>query len=452
MNTERLTQGVIWKKLLLFSLPLAASLFLQQFYNTIDAIVVGNYVSNQALAAVGITGPIVNMIVAFFSGMSTGAGVVISQYTGARDSKGVSDAVHTSMSLAVLLGIVLSFIGFFISPVLITLMKTPEDMVTDAAAYLRIYFIGLVGLTIYNIGAAILNASGDSKRPLYFLIVSTIIHTALVFLLVAWIPMGISGAALATTISQVVSAILVVMSLCKSDGYTHLILRELRVDRYIVKRIASIGIPAALQQSIVSISNLVVTSYINALDTIVIAGYSVAQKADGFLMIPTSAISMATTTFVGQNLGARQVDRARKGVRTALLLNLSLTAFLSVLSIIFIYPLLNIFTPAQAVINAGYDFFIIYSCARIILTLTNILPGALRGAGDVKVSTFACIGSFVVLRQIYLAVVTKFVYSTTSIMLCYPITWLVAGIIIIFHYRKSDWSSYAVKEITSDSV
>ena len=446
MKTDSLTQGTIWKKLLLFAVPLVISQFLQQFYNTIDAIVVGNYVSNEALAAVGITGPIVNMIVAFFSGMSTGASVIISQYTGAKNEKGVSDSVHTSMSLAIILGIVLSFIGYFTSPIILRLMQTPEDMIQDAASYLAIYFIGLVGLTIYNIGAAILNASGDSKRPLYFLIVSTIVHTILVFVLVAWIPLGISGAALATTISQVVSAILVVISLCKSDTSTHLNLKKLRVDKYIVKRIASIGIPAALQQSIVSISNIVVTSYINALDTIVIAGYSVAQKADGFLMIPTSALSLATTTFVGQNLGAKQVDRARKGVRDALLLNISITAVLSILSIIFITPLLKIFSSDAAVILAGYDFLMIYSITRIILTLTNILPGALRGAGDVKVATYACIGSFVVLRQIYLAIVTKIVYSTVSIMLCYPITWMIAGIIIIFHYRKSDWSSFASSE------
>jgi len=446
VNSGSLTEGKIWKKLVLFALPLMASNFLQQFYNTIDTIVVGNYVSNQALASVGITGPIVNMIVAFFTGVSTGTSVIISQYTGARNHKGVSDAVHTSMSLAVLLGIILSFVGYFASPAILKLMKTPEDMMQDASTYLRIYFTGLVGLTIYNIGAAILNASGDSKRPLYFLVVSTIFHTILVFVLVAYFPLGIAGAALATTASQVLSAILVVLSLCKSDGLTHLDLKALRIDKYIVKRITNIGIPAALQQSIVSISNIVVNSYINALETITIAGYSVAQKADGFLMIPTGALSLSTTTFVGQNLGAKQVKRARKGVMTALILNLGITAVLSILSIIFIYPLLKIFTPDMAVITAGYDFLMLYSISRILLTLTNILPGGLRGAGDVKVATFACIGSFVVLRQIYLAIATKIVYSTFSIMLCYPITWIFAGIIIIIHYRRSDWSKFALDE------
>ncbi|MCL1830858.1 MAG: MATE family efflux transporter [Oscillospiraceae bacterium] len=445
MNKGTLTEGTIWKKILIFALPLMASQFLQQFYNTIDAIVVGNYVSNQALAAVGITGPIVNMIVAFFAGVSTGASVIISQYTGAEDHTGVSDAVHTSMSLAILLGVLLSFVGYFVSPGILKLMKTPEDMMQDAASYLRVYFIGLVGLTIYNIGAAILNASGDSKRPLYFLIVSTIFHTAVVYVLVAVFDMGIVGAALATTASQVLSSILVVVSLMRSDGFTHLNLRALRIDKYIVKRITSIGIPAALQQSIVSISNIVVTSYINALETITIAGYSVAQKADGFLMIPTFGLGLSTTTFVGQNLGAKQVQRARKGVSTAIILNLSITAVLSVFSAIFIYPLLGIFTSDQEVILAGYDFLMIYSVTRVLLTLTNILPGALRGSGDVKVATWACIGSFVVLRQIYLAIVTKYVYSTISIMLCYPITWAIAGIIIIFHYRRSDWSGYEPK-------
>ena len=443
VDTGNLLHGNIWKKLILFSLPLIASQFLQQFYNTIDAIVVGNYVSNQALAAVGITGPIVNMIVAFFTGVSTGSSVIISQYAGAKNNKSVSDAVHTSMSLAVLFGIILSFVGFFVSPAILRLMKTPADMMQDASTYLRIYFIGLVGLTVYNIGAAILNATGDSKRPLYFLIVSTIFHTALVFILVALIPMGIAGAALATTASQVLSAVLVILSLCKSESYTHLNLKALKIEGYIVKRIASIGIPAALQQSIVSISNIVVTSYINALDTIVIAGYSVAQKADGFMMIPTSALSLATTTFVGQNLGAKQVERARKGTSIAVILNLCITAVLSILSIVFINSVMRIFTSDIEVITAGLDFLMIYSTTRIILTLTNILPGALRGSGDVKVATISCIGSFVVLRQIYLAIVTRFVYTSTSIMLCYPITWTIAGIIIFFHYRRSDWSRFA---------
>ena len=446
MNSNNLTEGTIWKKLLLFALPLMAGNFLQQFYNTIDAIVVGNYVSNQALAAVGITGPIVNMIVAFFTGVSTGTSVIISQYTGAKNNKGVSDAVHTSMSLAVLLGIVLSFIGYFVSPVILRLMKTPEDMIQDASTYLRIYFIGLVGLTIYNIGASILNASGDSRRPLYFLIVSTIFHTIVVFVLVAVFPMGIAGAALATTASQVLSAVLVVLSLCRSDGFTRLNIKSLRIDRDIVKRIANIGIPAALQQSIVSISNIVVTSYINALETITIAGYSVAQKADGFLFIPAAALSMATTTFVGQNLGAKQIDRARKGVRTSLILSVCITIVLSIISIVFMSGILRIFTSDEMVIAAGYEFFIIYSTTRIILIFTNVIPGGLRGAGDVKVATIACIGSFVVLRQIYLAIATKIVYSTTSIMLCYPITWAIAATIIIFHYRRSDWSKFALED------
>ena len=446
MRKGDMTSGNIWKLIATFAVPLLLGNFLQQLYNAFDAIVVGNFVSNEALAAVGSTGPLINMIIAFFMGMSTGASVLIAQASGAQDRERIQKTVHTAILLSVIMGVVLSLIGIFLSPALLELMKTPPEIMDDAVLYLRIIFSGLTALTVYNMGAAVLMATGDSRTPLYFLILSTIINAVGNLLFVLVFHMGVDGVALSTVISQIVSAVLVILVLCRSHTDFQLNIKKLRIDGAIVKSIVKIGLPAAVQQAIISLSNIVVQGYINGLGGIAVAGYSASTKLDAFIMLPTQTMGLVATTFVGQNLGAHQVKRARQGVRNIISVNLLVTILLSVGALIFGQSLLRIFTTDQEVLTAGFEFMKTFVPFYFVLCFTQTLPGALRGAGDVRVGTLICIISFVGLRQIYLFFVTQFHYTIFSVGFSYPITWSLAAIALLIYYKKSNWDSFEKPE------
>ena len=449
MRNRDMTQGPIAKQIILYAIPLLLGNLLQQLYNAFDAIVVGNFVSNEALAAVGASGPLINMIIAFFMGMSTGASVLISQYYGARDHKGMHDTVHTSMMLAVILGVLLSIVGIMASRTLLAWMATPPEVMEAALTYLRIFFYGMTGLTIYNMGAAVLTAVGDSKRPLYFLMVSAILNISGNLFFVNVLHMGIAGVALSTIIAEAVSAVLVVILLCRAETGYRLIPRDLRINMPTVKRIAMIGLPGGIQQAIISCSNIMVQSYINKLGAPIVAGYSASSKIDAFIMLPTQTMALAVTTFVGQNLGAKNVPRARKGVNISLTLALVITIALSILVLCLKSPLLRIFSPDPDVLRYGVEFMYVFVPGYFILAFTQIIPGALRGAGNVNFATLVCIISFVVLRQLYLFIVTQFNHTITSVALGYPVTWMIAAIVLALYYRRSDWSSF---EQASDSM
>lgn len=445
MRQRDMTQGNIWKLLILFSIPLLLGNLLQQLYNAFDAIVVGNYVGKEALAAVGSTGPLINMIIAFFMGMSTGSSVLVSQYFGARDRASLHDTIHTGMLLSVVLGLALSVVGIVLSPTLLRWMQTPEEILPGATEYLRIYFGGLVFLTVYNMGTGILRAMGDARRPLYFLAISTVLNVTLNLLFVNQFHMGIAGVAWSTIIAEAVSAVLVVLVLCRSEGDYKLILRDLRMNNVIMRKIVRIGLPGGIQQAIISGSNIIVQSYINRLGGAVVAGYSAGTKLDQFITLPSQTMAMAVTTFVGQNLGAHKVDRARQGTRYSMILGLSITVVLSIIVMALRTSLLRIFTPDPEVLEYGYQFMRVFAPMYFLLCFTQILPGALRGAGDVRVPTLTCIISFVFLRQIYLFLITKFHYTVTSVAMGYPITWGIAAVVIAVYYLKSDWSRFAVE-------
>ena len=447
MRKGDMTQGNIWRLITTFAIPLLLGNLLQQLYNAFDAIVVGKFVSNEALAAVGSTGPLSNMIIAFFMGLSTGASVLIAQASGAQDRKRIQDTVHTAMLLSFIMGIALSVIGVFVSPIILELMKTPPNILPDAILYLQITFSGLTALTVYNMGAAVLMSTGDSRTPLYFLILSTIINIVgnLAFVLV--FDMGVEGVALSTIISQFISAILVILVLCRSHTDFNLDLKKLRINASVVRNIVLIGLPAAVQQAIISLSNIVVQGYINGLGDIAVAGYSASTKLDAFIMLPTQTMGLVATTFVGQNLGAHQVKRARKGVQFALIINLAVTIALAAIALLSGRSLLRIFTNDNQVLAAGYEFMKAFVPFYFVLCFTQTLPGALRGAGDVSASTLICIICFVGLRQIYLFFITKINYSIMTVGLSYPITWCIAAIILIIYYKRSNWDKFAEKEL-----
>jgi len=436
-----MTQGTIWKQLLRFALPLALANLLQQSYNTFDAIIVGRFVSSEALAAVGASIPITMMILAFFMGLSNGASVLIAQFFGAKNKGELKNAVHTAILLAFMVGAVLSVVGILVSPLLLRLVQTPEEVFVEAVVYLRIYFAGLTGLTVYNMSAAILAATGDSKRPLYFLMISVIVKVSLNFLFVLGFGWGVMAVAWSTVISQALTAILAIRLLCHHPLEIRLNLRQLKIHKHILRRIAAIGMPGGIQGAIISFSNIIVQTYINYLGGAAMAGYSVSTRIDSFLFAPVQGLAMASATFVGQNLGAQTPERARSGTRIALLVGIFTTMFLSVFMYMFATSLLRIFTNDEQVIYYGFGFMRVFVPFYFMLAGSFILSGALRGSGDVRVPTLLNILCFVVLRQIYLFVVTGFHHSVTSVALGFPIGWFIAAIAMYLYYRSRDWSA-----------
>ena len=445
MRNTDLTQGNTWKLLVMFAIPLFFSNLLQQLYNAMDAMVVGRFVGDTALAAVGSVGPLINTIIAFFMGMSTGASVLISRYYGARDPKGLHDTLHTAMLLAAIIGVVLGTIGVVLTPALLGLMKTPLEVAPEATIYLRIFFIGMPTLTIYNMGAAALTAVGDAKRPLFFLAIATVINIIGNLLLVLVIPLGVAGVSISTVASQLITAVLVVIVLSRSNAEYRLIFRNLGLRANILKQVASIGLPSGLQLAIVGLSNIIVQSYVNGLGKTAMAGAGASGRVEAFVLLPVQAMALALATFVGQNLGAGQVRRARNGVRSAMIITMAITAVISLLAVTFGKSLLRIFTASPEVVELGYQFMRVYVPAYVVLAFTSVLPGALRGAGDVRVATVASVFCFVVVRQIYLFFITKAHYTITAVALGFPSTWVLAGGIIFIHYLRTNWSAFEKK-------
>jgi putative MATE family efflux protein len=437
-----MTQGNIPRQLIKYSMPLLVGALLQQLYNAVDAVVVGNFVGRDALAAVGSTGALTQLLISFFMGMSSGASVLISRYFGAEDDKKLSDTVHTSMLLALIIGAGLSVIGVAASPLILKMMNTPDSMMPDAVKYLSIYFAGLLGLTVYNMGAAVLQSVGNSRYPLYFLIVSTVVNTIGDVILVRVFGMGVAGAAWATIFAEALTAVLVVITLHRSHREYRLDFRKLRLNGAITKSIVALGLPGAIQGAIVSISNVMVQTYMNGLGAVAVAGHSAANKLDNFLPLPVQTMALAVTTFVSQNLGAGEVKRARSGVKWSVIIAIVPTVILSVTVLIFHSQFLRIFSGDTEVLDYGWQFMRVFAPFYFVLAGTQIIPGALRGAGDVKTATFASIISFVVLRQIYLFFMTKIRYTVFVVSLGYPATWTLCTIIVLVHYLRSNWSGF----------
>lgn len=443
-----MTDGPIAGHLIRFSLPLMVGYIFQQLYNTVDTIIVGKYVSMQALAAVGSTGSAIYTLIGFFMGFSVGAGVVISQHYGAREDGKVHEAVHTAMSLALIFGAAFTVIGFFGAPLMLKLMKTPSDVYADALTYMRVYFSGSLGLLVYNLGSGILNAVGDSRHPLMFLVISAFLNTGLDLLFVLVFKMEIVGVGLATVIAELVSAILVLFTLMRSRDSYRLSLKKLRIYKPVLKRIIQIGLPASLQQMLVSFSNVFVQSYINAFQTPCIAGWASYSKIDAFAAVPQQSISLAATTFVGQNTGAGKPERARRGTFVALMLSVAAVIIIVIPLELFTEPLISLFIDENAgkeAIRYGVMFLRAIAPLNLCLVGNSVLSGALRGVGDTKTPTIIQICSFIVIRQIYLAIVSSLTDSPLAVGLGYPLGWLIASASLVVYYFFSGWEKRAIK-------
>lgn len=434
-NTRDMTSGTIWKHILVFAIPLLVGNLFQQLYNSVDSIIVGNFVSKQALAAVGSTGPVINTLVGFFMGMSTGAGVVISNYFGAKNEKRLHEAVHTTVLMAIILCIVFTIVGIAMVPFMIHFMKTPQDVVKESMEYLRIYFAGVSGLMLYNMGAGILRAVGDSRRPLYFLCVSSILNIILDLVFVVSLDMGIAGVAWATVISQAISAILVLWVLTRTKDIYRLIWKDLRISKNILRKVCVIGIPAGLQVAVTSFSNVFVQSYINRFGSACMAGWTSYTKIDQFVILPMQSLSMSATTFVGQNIGAEQPERANTGRKTALKMSLLITALLTVILWLAATPAIRLFTPEADVLKYGTIFLRFMSPFYVCCCFNQITAGSLRGMGDSTGPMIIMLSCFVVFRQIYLAVMTSLNGGIYIVAFAYPAGWIVCSLCVGMYYR-----------------
>ena len=432
-----MTRGVIWRHLVSFSLPMMLGLLFQQLYNTVDTYVVGQFVGYQALAAVGSTGPILNTMVGLSAGLATGASVIISQHYGAHDQQRLSRAVHTTIAVTLILSVLSTLAGRLLTEPLLDLMQTPEDVRPEATTYLSIYFSGITGLLMYNMGSGILRAVGDSRRPLYFLIFSAVMNTVLDLLFVIRFQMGVAGVAWATILSQLASALLILYVLTREKSAYGVRWSQVRIDGESLRGILTVGLPSGIQQAVTSFSNVFVQSYINAFGSAAMAGYSAYAKLDAFLLVPVQAIAMASTTFVGQNWGARQRPRVRAGVRTALWLSLGATLGLSAAVVIFAEPLISIFTQEPEVIVFGARFIRLITPFYFTICFNQIFGGALRGVGDATRPTVVMFCSFVVFRQIYLLVTKQLGVGFIAVALAYPVGWIVCSASLALMYYRS---------------
>ena len=436
-----MTEGTIWKHLLHFALPMMVGLLFQQLYNTVDTIIVGQFVGKEALAAVGSTASIINTLVGFAVGLSSGGTVVISQRYGAHDYRALGKAVHTSISLTFIVSVVLSVIGVLIVNPLLRMMSTPADVYDEAYTYLFIYFAGMLGLLMYNMGSGILRAVGDSTRPLYFLVFSAIVNTVLDLLFVVAFDMGVAGVAWATVIAQALSAMLVLWVLSRDHAPYGIRWKELCLDKAMVKQICNLGLPAGVQQGITSFSNVFVQASINAFGSACMAGWSAYSKLDVFLSVPIQAVSLGATTLVGQNVGARKIGRVKSGVRQAQVMGAGVTMLLAVGMVAFAPQLLRMFSTEADVLEYGVWFVRVISPFYILTCFTQSFAGCLRGVGKSQATMYICLFSFVLFRQFYLLVGRLFGSPLLWVTLAYPIGWLMAAVLLgIWFYR-------AVKEL-----
>lgn len=434
-KANQITEGRIWKQLLLFFFPIVFGTFFQQLYNTIDTIIVGQFVGKEAIASVGgSASQIINLVVGFFTGLSSGAAVVIAQFFGARDERSVGESLHTAYAFSVIGSIVLSVAGLVSTPFFLRWMNTPAELFDESTLYLRIYFAGILFVFIFNIGSSILRAVGDSKHPLYYLVACCCVNIFLDLLLVVTFHMGVAGVAYATLISQAVSAFLVTYKLMKSTDIMVLQLRQIHLYKNVLKHQLAIGLPTGFQSVMFSISNVIIQAALNSFGTDTVAAWSVYGKLDALYWMIISAIGISITTFVGQNYGARKYDRVKKSVNVCLVMALLISVFMSVFLIAARRPMFSLFTQDEEVVRIGSEMLELIAPCYVFYVFIEVLSGALRGMGDVLIPTIITLGGVCVLRLVWIAGTLHFSPTVEMIIYSYPITWIVTAVLFIIYY------------------
>lgn len=434
-----MTEGVIWKQLLMFAVPLLLGNLFQQLYNTVDSVVVGNYIGGNALAAVGASNPIINLLVGLFMGIATGAGVVIARFFGAQDKENAQKAVHTALVISLLSGLVLMVAGALLSPVILGLVNTPPEVMDGAVTYMRIYFLGVLAMMFYNMGAGILRAVGDSRTPLYFLIVASVVNIVLDLLFVVKVGMGIAGVAWATLIAQSISAVLILIRLLTTKEIYRVEFKRFRIDVPCLKEIIRIGLPGGIQNAVVSFSNVIVQANINSFGAAAMAGCSAYSKIDGFALMPVMSFSMAITTFTSQNMGAKNYDRVKAGAKTCTIMSMALSGAMAVILLLFSNNILRIFSSDQTILQYANLMMRFLAPGYIFLAIAHSLCGVVRGAGVATVPMIVLVGNMCVLRMIWIAAMMPLFNNIIIVFLGYTLTWLTSALCMIWYYKKRNW-------------
>lgn len=434
-SANQITEGVIWKQLLLFFFPIVMGTFFQQLYNTADTIVVGRFVGKEALASVGgSTAQIVNLIVGFFVGLASGATVIISQFYGAKDQKNVNRSLHTSFSFSIVGSIFITFMGIISAPWLLRLMNTPENLMADSILYLRIYFAGILFVFIYNVGSSILRAVGDSKRPLYYLIVCCILNIVLDLVLVLVFHMGVAGAAIATVVSQAVSAVLVTRALMQPNALLQLKIRDIRFYKAALLSLIWIGLPTGIQSIMYNASNMFIQTSLNTFGTDTMAAWTAFGKIDALYWMVNSAFGIAVTTFVGQNFGAGKYDRMKKCVRIGIGMALVTSLIFTFIFFVAGRPLFHLFTADEAVIDIGMQMLHLIAPSYFLFVFIELLSGALRGTGDVVIPMIMTCGGICLLRVLWIIFIVPLKPGLDTIIFSYPVTWFITAVLFIVYY------------------
>lgn len=434
-----LTEGVIWKSLLTFTLPLLLSALLQQLYNTVDLLIVGRFGGKIDMAAIGASGAITVLVVALFMGLSTGASVLVAQHYGAKDRAALSKVVHTNFAIALYGGLVLTIFTVIFTPQFLAWIDTPPEVMGSAVRYMRILFAGLIPVMVYNMGSAVLRSVGDSVRPFNFLAIAAGLNIVLDLIFVGAFKMGAVGAGIATVLAQSVSGILVLLSLLKTTDIYRLRMKRIRFHKESLERIVAIGLPAAVSGGLISLSNVIIQAQINVFGAQAIAGVAAASRVDGFVFTSLEAFALAITTFVGQNIGAKKPKRLKSGIITALVMTLLFVASVSSILVIFRTPLMKIFTSEKDVIFYGTKMIVILAPFYVIFSVTEVLSGAIRGSGTaVPIMIITLIGMFIIrLGWIFTAMP---MYKTIDIICwSYPISWVFTCIMTLIYYFKGKW-------------
>lgn len=438
-NTVLMTEGGIFKNLLFFAAPLILGNLLQQMYNAVDSIIVGNYVGSNALAAVGAGASLIYLLIAFSLGASVGAGVIVSQYLGAKDKEGVHKAVHTAMTISIILGLILTAGGILFSRKLLVMMNTPAEILDDAACYLRIYSCGLIFNVVYNMAAGILNAAGNSRRSLMYLAAAAVVNIFMDLLLIAGLKIGVAGAAIATNFSQAISCILALWFLFRVPADYRISLKSLRIHKAMALRIIQIGLPTGIQNMVISFSNILIQASINQYGATAVAGFSAYLKIDGFNILPVLSFSMAITTFIGQNYGAGKYDRMKKGMWVTLLMGIVYTVLTGILLLTFSGQIMRLFSEDVGVIAYGQTAMRYFCPFYWILAILHSLAGTVRGTGKSIPPMVVLLVSLCLFRIVWIQLVLPYYTSIEGIFILYPISWLVGAVLMILYTWKGKW-------------
>jgi putative MATE family efflux protein len=423
----------------MFALPLFWGNLFQQLYNMADSLIVGNFLGKSSLAAVTCTGSLIFLLVGFFNGTAMGAGVVIARFFGAKDYKKVKTAIHTDLAFGVACGIALTIIGVLFAPQILRLMSTPDNVLEEAVWYIRVYFCGSLAVVLYNVCTGILQAVGDSKHPLYYLIISSVVNLVLDVVFNGVLRLGVGYSALATIISQFLSVILCMRRLMITQDVYQVNLRDIRFDMPILKQIISVGLPSGIQNSIISVANVVIQSNVNAFGDNAMAGCGAYWKIEGFGFLPITCFSMAMTTFIGQNLGAKKYDRAKKGARFGIICSISMAELIGIAIFLFIPQLVRLFNTDPAVVEYGSIHAHTVCLFYFLLAFTHTIAGVLRGAGKSVVPMYVMLAVWCIFRIAYVTSITHFLPGIRPVLAAYPITWAISSAILLVYFLKADW-------------